>query len=230
MRCIAVYHGSVAEHSRIFLVDDHPVFRLGLAALIRNEDGLELCGEAASSKQAMAALREMDVDLVLVDLSLEDGNGLDLLKQLRSQRPKLRTLVISMHDENLFADRALRAGAVGYIPKDTDPAEMIQGLRKALAGEVVLSAAMTSKLLMRSVQGDGHRTASPIESLSDRELEVYELMGRGKTTREVASALSISVKTVETHQAHIKAKLGIRNANELLRSAVTWVAGLDTGR
>lgn len=209
------------------MVDDHPVFRLGLAALLRSADGLELVGEAASGKEAMAALRDMDVDLVLIDLSLEDGSGLDLIKRLKAERPEMRALVISMHDENLFADRALRAGAIGYIAKDVDSDELIRGVRKAVAGEVVLSAAMTSKVLMRAVHSGTEMTGSPIEALSDRELEVYELMGRGRTTREVATALTISIKTVETHQANIKAKLGIRNANQLLRSAVSWVAELE---
>ena len=217
----------MADPARIFLVDDHPVFRLGLAALIRNEEGLELCGEAASSQEAMAALREREVDLVLIDLSLEDGNGVDLIKRLKAERPKLRCLVVSMHDENLFANRALRAGALGYLSKDTKPAELIAGVRKALLDEVVLSPAMTSKLLMRAVHGGSAEPASPIATLSDRELEVFELIGRGKTTREVAQALHISIKTVETHQANIKSKLGMRNANELLRAAVTWVAQLD---
>lgn len=219
--------GRVSQPARIFLVDDHPVFRLGLAGLIRSEDGLELAGEAATIREAMAALRAMEVDLVVVDISLEDGSGLDLIKRLKTELSGPRALVVSMHDENLFADRALRAGAVGYLSKDIDPSELIAGIRKALAGEVVLSGAMTSKLLMRAVHGVDVGPVSPITALSDRELEIYELIGRGKTTREVAGALSISIKTVETHQANIKAKLGVKNANELLRSAVTWVARLD---
>lgn len=223
-----MYHSGVSQTARIFLVDDHPVFRFGMRALLGSEEGLELCGEAASSKDAMATLRSQEVDLVLVDLSLEDGSGLDLIKRLKAEIPEIRALVLSMHDENLFADRALRAGAIGYIAKDVDAAELIRGVRRALAGEVVLSPAMTSKVLMRAVHSGAEGAASPIETLSDRELEVFELMGRGKTTREVAGALTISVKTVETHQANIKAKLGIRNANQLLRSAVSWVAELDS--
>lgn len=217
----------MSHPARIYLVDDHPVFRLGLASLIRSEQGLELSGEAETTKEAMAALQELDVDLVLMDLSLKDGNGLDLIKRLKVLRPKLPVLAVSMHDENLFAERALRAGAIGYISKDTDPSEIIEGVRKALRGEVVLSPAMASKLLRRAMHGGASGPVSPVAVLSDRELEIYELIGRGMTTREVAGSLSISVKTVETHQANIKAKLGVRNANELLRSAVTWVAGLE---
>jgi DNA-binding NarL/FixJ family response regulator len=223
-----MYARPVSTPARIFLVDDHPVFRLGLAALIRSEDGIELVGEAATIRESMAVLRTIDVDLVVVDLSLEDGSGLDLIKRLKAELPRMRALVVSMHDENLFADRALRAGAAGYLSKDIDPSELIAGIRKALAGEVVLSSAMTSKLLMRAVHGVEVGPVSPITALSDRELEIYELIGQGKTTRDIASALHISIKTVETHQANIKAKLGVKNANELLRSAVTWVARLDS--
>lgn len=218
----------MSRSARIFLVDDHPVFRLGLASLLRSEEGLALCGEAETTREVVAALQsEDDVDLVLMDLSLKDGNGLDLIKRLKTLRPRLPVLAISMHDEELFAERALRAGAVGYLSKDTDPAALIAGLRKALAGEVVLSPEMTSKLLRRAMHGNASGPVSPLTALSDRELEIYELIGRGMTTREVARSLHISVKTVETHQANIKTKLGVKSANELLRSAVTWVAGLE---
>ncbi len=212
---------------RIFIVDDHPVFRLGLRDLIGNEPDLEFVGDAEDVNTAMERLENAEVDLVVVDISLKDASGLELLKRLKARFPDLRTLTISMHDETLFAERALRSGAVGYLMKDTPAPELVDGLRRALRGELVVSKRLSDTLMRRAIAGKPTTPASPIEVLSDREIEVFELLGRGLRTREVAEKLGISVKTVETHQAHIKKKLGHRNSNELLRAAVSWVAGLE---
>jgi DNA-binding NarL/FixJ family response regulator len=215
---------------RIFIVDDHPVFRFGLMALLRAQ-GLCPCGEAVDARSALDGLVDADADLVTVDISLSGGSGLTLIKQLKSEWPNLPVLALSMHDELLFAERALRAGAVGYLQKSVEPNHLIEGIRRALRGELVVSAAITDVLLRRVIHsgaGESEPT-SPIALLSNRELEVFELMGRGMRTRQVAETLHISVKTVETHQSNIKGKLGLQNASELLRAAVSWVADLEGG-
>jgi len=217
--------------SRIFLVDDHPVFRFGIRQLIETHSDLTVIGEAADAASALAALREGPLpDLTLIDLSLPGSSGVDLVKRLASLYPGLRMLIISMHDEHLYAERALRAGAVGYITKATKPEATIQAIRKALRGEITLSDGAATTML-RSALG-APRTSTRYGNLSDRELEVFELIGRGIKPAAIATALSISTKTVERHQAAIKEKLGVSQMSELRRIAAIWSnenreAGID---
>jgi DNA-binding NarL/FixJ family response regulator len=218
----------LSDPHRIFIVDDHPVFRFGLTALLRAQ-GFEVCGEAEDARNAMRLLPEAMADLVTMDISLTGGSGLPLIKMIKGRWPSLPVLALSFHDEQLFAERALRAGAVGYLSKTIEPSYLVEGIRHALRGELVVSPSMTDRLLRRAIHQDGETKApaSPVALLSDRELEVFELMGQGLGTREVSQALHISMKTVETHQANIKHKLGVRSANELLRGAVNWVTNPD---
>jgi DNA-binding NarL/FixJ family response regulator len=218
---------SAAAHGRgrIFIVDDHPVFRFGLVALLRAR-GLHPCGEARDAHSALAGLAAVEADLVLMDISLGSGSGLGLIKELKLRWPDLPVLALSIHDELLFAERALQAGAIGYLSKSVEPTYLVESIQRALRGELVVTAAITDRLLRRVTnKAPAERApASPVALLSNRELEILELMGNGRGTRQVADLLHISVKTVETHQGHIKSKLGIRNASELMRAAVNWVA------
>jgi DNA-binding NarL/FixJ family response regulator len=215
---------------RIFLVDDHPVFRHGLRGLISQEGDLEICGEAESTEEALERIPEIGPDIVLVDLSLKGVSGIELIKALKASTPGLPTLVLSMHDEDLFAERAIRAGASGYVMKHEAAERVVDAIRRTIQGDLVLSRELSETLLRRALQGRGDaRPGSPLEALSDRELEVFEHIGRGLGTREIAETLHISVKTVETHKANIKEKLDLHNATELLRAAVGWTAELGSG-
>lgn len=211
--------------SRILLVDDHPLVRTGLAQLINRQADLQVVGEADSASAAMSAIGSLHPDLAVVDISLSDRSGLDLLKDLTASVPKLKVLILSMHPESLYAERALRAGAKGYIMKQEAPDKVLVALRRIAAGEVYVSEAMNAKMLKS--MADRRSSAdqqSPVERLSDRELEVFRLIGKGFGTREIAEKLFLSVKTVETHREHIKEKLKLANKGEFLRYAVQWVA------
>jgi DNA-binding NarL/FixJ family response regulator len=208
--------------NRILVVDDHPIVREGIAAVINRERDLEVCGQAGGLAEAMRLHRELRPDIVVADVSLADGNGLDLVKELSALDPDVKVLVQSMHDESLYAERALRAGARGYINKEEAATQLVNALRQVLRGCVYLSGSMTNRMLSRSVRGvEGER--SPLDSLSDRELEVFEQIGRGMTTRRIAQNLYLSPKTIETYRENIKAKLNLRNATELMQHAVQWV-------
>jgi DNA-binding NarL/FixJ family response regulator len=211
---------------RIMIVDDHPIVRQGLALLINREPDLKVCGEAEGLSQAMKRLHECDPDVVIADISLENGSGLELIKELQSIRPAVKILVCSMHDEALYAERALRAGARGYINKEEATERMIAALRRVIDGHVYLSTAMTDRMLSRSIGGE-EPDKSAIETLSDRELEVFEQIGHGVTTRQIAEKLHLSPKTVETYRENIKAKLNLANATELTQHAVQWVLEND---
>jgi len=206
----------------VLLVDDHPVMRLGLAALIRAEPDLEVWGEAGTGAEAMELCQKGLPDLVILDLTLPDRNGLELIKDLRSCHPDLTFLVVSMHDEMMYAERVLRAGAKGYIMKEEAPEKLVSAIRQVLKGEVFLSSNVASRILKRFAES-GAKATSPIERLTDRELEVFQLIGQGKGSREIAGQLNISVRTVDAHRAHIKEKLAFRDATELVHQAVRWV-------
>lgn len=206
--------------ARVILVDDHPIFRLGLSQLIAAEPDLQVVGEAEDAEAALALLRGRQVDLAVVDLSLKTSSGIDLIKQIRGSWPDLKVLVLSMHDEQLFGERVLKAGANGYLMKHVAAERIVGAIRKTLRGELAVSEQLAETMLHAIVARP--RSGTGIENLSDRELEVFELLGRGHDTRSIAEALKISVKTVETHQSNIKLKLGAHSAHQLRRLAVLW--------
>jgi DNA-binding NarL/FixJ family response regulator len=207
----------------ILIVDDHPIVRQGLAQLINQEKDLEVCGQAEDAHEAIQTIRELDPDLVIVDISLRDTSGVDLIKDLKVQYPDLPILTLSMHDEAVYGERALRAGAKGYIMKQEATEKVVTAIRRVLAGEVYVSDGMAAKMVSKLVGGASKKTGSPIENLSDRELEVFRMIGEGYNTREMAEKLHLSVKTIETYRAHIKDKFALQDASELLRAAIQWV-------
>ncbi|MGB2821731.1 MAG: response regulator transcription factor [Phycisphaerae bacterium] len=206
----------------ILVVDDHPIMRAGLIQLIAQEGDLAICGEAEDARGALAAIEAHPPDLAVVDISLKESSGLDLIKDIRARWPKLPVLVLSMHDEAIYAERVLRAGARGYVTKSEVSCKVIEGIRKVLAGEVYVSEQLASKMIT-SLVGGGDLDTFPIDRLTDRELQVLDLIGRGLQTREVADRLHLSTKTVDAHREHIKKKLNLDSAAELVRYAVHWV-------
>lgn len=210
---------------RILIVDDHPVFRHGIAALLATSDmHLVVCGECDTAPAALDAMRKLKPDLAMLDISLQGTNGIELIKLMKAEQPKLPILVISMHDESLYALRALRAGAKGYVMKAEVMTQVLTAIRKVLAGEVYVSPRFSERLVFKAIQSLEGGMGSPVDRLSDRELEVLQLLGRGFGTREIAGELHLSVKTIETHRAHIKEKLGFKDAGEMVRFAIDWVA------
>lgn len=211
---------------RILLVDDHPMFRLGLRSLLSEETDLSIAGEAEDSESALESLRTGKYDLVILDISLRGANGIDLLKRARGEFPALRALLMSMYEESLYAERALRAGALGYIKKDAPADIVIESVRRALRGELVFSESARDTLLRRlakaSTRAD-RQDRLDLQRLSDRELEIFSLIGQGLSTRECAERLHVSVKTVEAHQARIKQKLGLKDSSQLRCHAAVWV-------
>jgi DNA-binding NarL/FixJ family response regulator len=206
----------------VFVVDDHPLLRQGLALLINQQSDLEVCGEAEEAQAAMQAIAQRRPDILIVDISLNGPDGLDLLKNIRASYPELPVLVLSMHDEELYAERALRARANGYIMKQEATEKVLVAIRRILQGDVYLSNRMANKMLQQYIVGAPPATQSPISALSDRELEVFRMIGEGRGTREIAEDLHLSVKTVETYQAHIKDKLSLRSGRELIQHAIQW--------
>jgi DNA-binding NarL/FixJ family response regulator len=213
-----------AKAKHIVLVDDHPLFRKGLQQLINSTDETCcVCGEAGDAAEGMTKIRQLKPDLVIVDLSLPGANGIELIKNIRAEFPKLPVLILSMHDESLYALRALRAGAQGYVMKQEALENVIGAIREVLAGRPYLSTEMSAKLITNFASGTSQ--GGPTDKLSDRELEILELIGKGRDVHEIAEALHISRKTVETHRAHIREKLGLKNARQVNRFAVQWVEG-----
>jgi DNA-binding NarL/FixJ family response regulator len=211
------------KKASVLIVDDHPLFRERLCQLINNEPDLQVSGEAETAQDAVQLVRVARPDLAIVDITLKGSSGLELTKTLRALSINLPILVLSMHDESLYAERALRAGATGYITKNQVSDEVLLAVRRVLAGEVYVSEKMTSTFL-RIVAGAGSRTpARPIDRLTDREFEVLELIGRGQTTRAIAEVLQVGVATVDTYRARIKEKMNFRNGTELQHFAIRWV-------
>jgi DNA-binding NarL/FixJ family response regulator len=210
-----------APKCKVFLVDDHPIVRQGLALFIEREPDLMVCGEAEDATSALQAIREAAPDFVILDISLNGPDGLELLKTLRVRYPNLPALILSMHDESVYAERALRAGANGYIMKQEAADKVITAIRHILGGDVYLSDRLTKQMLQQFVNGS-ISPRDPLAKLSDRELEVFRLIGAGHGTRQIADELHVSTKTVESYQAHIKEKLALRNARELVQYAVEW--------
>lgn len=212
----------------IFIVDDHPIMRRGYASLIGREADLTVCGEAGSAQEALAAIGRCGTELAIIDISLGGMSGIELIKHIRALYPQVLILVVSMHDETLYAERALAAGARGYLMKSEVDKTVIEAIRRILAGSYYLSDEMSTRFFAQL--GGGRRASdatSPVSRLSDRELEIFELLGQGRSTAEIAEALMISSKTVETHRARIKGKLGLASGRELLRHAVQWVNGTE---
>ncbi len=211
------------KRSRVFLVDDHPLVREHLRALLQREADLEVCGEAAEAPVALSQIGRLKSDLVILDISLKRSHGLELLKDLKRIHPDIPVLVLSMHDEALYAERALRAGARGYITKEEATVDVLSAIRKVLAGHVYLSDRMSARMMQKMVSGQANPTASPDQTLTDRELQVFEMIGKGTGTRQIAEDLRVGIKTVESYRARIKEKLHLNDANELLQHAIQWV-------
>jgi DNA-binding NarL/FixJ family response regulator len=209
------------DRKRILIVDDHPMMRQGLAQLINHEPDLAVGWEADNAGQALETISAHKPDLVLADISLPDKNGLELVKDIQSLSPGTLILMVSMHDETLYAERVLRAGARGYIMKQEGGKKLMAAIRQVLGGQVYVSEKMAAKIL-ESLSGRRSGNASPIEKLSDREFEVFQLIGQGMRTRDIAEHLHLSVKTVEVHRANIKGKLKLTSATDLVRQAVRW--------
>jgi DNA-binding NarL/FixJ family response regulator len=214
------------QKNRIFIVDDHPIVRKGLAQLINQEEDLVICGEADNAETALEALKKVKPDLAIVDISLRGIDGFELTRLIRARFDNIPVLVISMHDESLFAERALRVGARGYIMKQEAIEKMMEAIRKVLRGELYVSERVSANIVKRFVDGKAEGVSSPEELLSDREMEVFQLIGQGFGTRQIAEQLHVSVKTVETYRANIKEKLNLKNATELMKHAVHWIESL----
>jgi DNA-binding NarL/FixJ family response regulator len=211
---------------KVLVVDDHPIVREGLAQMINREPDLSVCGDAANMQKAVQLIDVLRPDILIVDISLNGPDGLDLLKHIRTQDPSLPVLILSMHDESIYAERALRAGANGYIMKQEATDNVLDALRRILNREVYVSPRIANKMLQQFVGATGtDKKHSSVDELSDRELEVFRLIGAGHGTRQIAEELHLSVKTVETYQAHLKEKLVLRNSRELVQYATRWTMG-----
>lgn len=208
--------------SKIFLVDDHPLVREWLTNLIDQQDDLQVCGEAEDVARARAEIGRTRPDIAIVDISLSDGSGLDLVKTLRASNPETAVIVLSMHDERLYAERAFRAGARGYIMKRETTSNIVAAIHEVLSGKIHVSPQMADAMNARFAEGRAPSTGSPAELLSERELEVFELLGQGFETRKIAHVMGVSIKTVQAYCARIKEKMQLANASELLREAVLW--------
>ena len=213
---------TVPQKSRVFLVDDHPLVRDGLANLLDAQDDLMVCGEAEDSIQAINRIRKARPHVALIDISLKNESGLELLKQLRSQFPHVALIVLSMHDEALYAERALRAGARGYVMKREASKNVLASIRRVLEGGVYVSGRVTSKMAKVLSSSGETASSSPVERLSDRELEIFRLLGQGRTTAQIASDLNLSVKTIQAYCARAKEKFGVTTLVDLLRAAIRW--------
>jgi DNA-binding NarL/FixJ family response regulator len=214
--------GTVARKSRVFIVDDHPLVREGLTNLINGQDDLIVCGEAKDSAQAINGVAKARPDVALIDISLENESGLELVKQLGSQFPQVALIILSMHDEALYAERALRAGARGYVMKHETSKSVLASIRRVLGGGIYVSERIVNRMALRLTSSRQPVTSSPVECLSDRELEIFRLLGQGRTTSQIAGDLNLSLKTVQAYCARAKEKFGVTSLTELLRAAIQW--------
>jgi DNA-binding NarL/FixJ family response regulator len=209
--------------SRIFLVDDHTMFREGLRQLIEREATLIVCGDAPDPLEALKGIRASKPDVVIVDISLAGGSGIDLIRDIKAEFEELPVLVVSMHDESLYAERALRAGAMGYVMKH-EPAKTVKAaIQKVLGGDMYLSEKMASTVISRFMRGESEQPKSPIQTLSDRELEVFRMLGQGKGVRHIAEQLSVTIPTVNSFRNRIKEKLSLKSSTEVMLHAIQWV-------
>lgn len=214
---------SCTRAARILIVDDHPIVRDGLIAALSRKPGLEVCGEAASVAEALALIETQHPDLAIIDLMLSDGSGLDLIKRIKARNLSIKMLVLSMSDESLYAERALRAGAMGFLHKQEAREKLLDAIHQILAGKIFVSEAINDRLLQQVMIGNQPLQKSPITALSDRELEVFELIGQGLGSSEIAQRLHLGIKTIETHRQRIKGKLDLKSGLELVRHATQWV-------
>ena len=214
--------GTARDRKRILLVDDHPLVRERLAEIINHEPDLIVCAEAEDRPKAMAAIPVKRPDLAIIDLTLKNSDGLELIKDIRARWPKLRMLVVSMHDESLYAERVIRAGALGYITKQEATRSILVAIHRVLEGAIYLNEKTSSHIISRLTTHAGRVAATPTELLSDRELQVFNLTGQGLSTAEIAARLQVAVKTIETYRVRIREKLKLKTASELLQSAIAW--------
>jgi DNA-binding NarL/FixJ family response regulator len=212
-----------ADKSRVFIVDDHAMFREGLRQLIEYDPGLTVCGDAPDAATAIEGIRQSNPDVVIVDITLADSSGLDLAKTLRNDYEDLPVLVVSMHEESLYAERALRAGAMGYVMKNEPAKTVTAAIHSVLRGEMYLSRKMSSSVISKFMRGETEKPMSPLEILSDRELEVFRMLGQGKGTRQIAQDLELSIPTIQSFRNRIKEKLHLKTAPELVLHAINWV-------
>jgi DNA-binding NarL/FixJ family response regulator len=210
--------------AKVVVVDDHPLFRERLCQLINNEPALQISGEAETAREALDIIRETRPDMAIVDITLKTSSGLELIKSIKALSIGVPVLVLSMHDEALYAERAMRAGASGYITKNQEAAQVLEAVRTVLAGKIYLSTEMTASLLKGFMTTGGRNPSNPIERLSDRELQILSLIGRGRSTRDIAKLLNLGIATVDTYRARIKDKMNFRNATDLLHFAIRWVS------
>jgi DNA-binding NarL/FixJ family response regulator len=213
---------SLLGKTKIYIIDDHPIMVQGLKELINNQKDMRVIGSSDDWHVALEQVKKIAPDLIILDVTLKDANGIEVLKNLKIHVPHIKILMLSMHDENLYAMRSLKAGAQGYIMKQEAVEKVLGAMRQVLAGEVYLSETMSKRTMFQLLGRGGSRTGSPLEDLSDRELEVFTLIGQGCTTRQIAEKLHLSIKTVETHRAHIKEKLNLKNSTELVQHAIHW--------
>jgi DNA-binding NarL/FixJ family response regulator len=213
--------------TRILIVDDHPIVRQGLTELINQEEDLMVCEQAEDAAEAMGIIKKLKPDMAIVDISLKETSGMELIKDIKVKHPNLVILALSMHDESLYAERALRAGAKGYVMKAEATEKVVTAIRKILSGQIYVSDKMAAKMVRKLVGGGPDVGVSAIERLSDRELEVFRLIGQGFGTRQIAERLHLSIKTIETYREHIKEKLNLADASELLQYAIQWTHSRD---
>lgn len=209
--------------TRILLVDDHAVVRFGISQLINRQPDMAVCGEEEDASKAMGAIENLKPDMVIADISLKDSSGLELVRNIKAQHQNLPVLIVSAHDESIYAEIAFRAGALGYLMKEEALEKVITAVRRVLSGAIYVSDTLAAKMLQQQIRGQSTISESPVKDLSDRELEVFQLIGQWKTTREIAAELHLSVKTIEYYREQIKRKLSLKNAAELTQRATSWV-------
>jgi DNA-binding NarL/FixJ family response regulator len=212
-----------SNKTRILLVDDHAIVRFGMAQIINRQNDMTVCGEEENASRALDAITALKPDLVIADISLKDSSGLELMRNIKAQYPRLPVLVVSAHDESVYAEVAFRAGALGYLMKEEAIEKVSTAIRRVLSGAVYVSDALAARMLQQQIRGKTDVNESPVKSLSDRELEVFQLIGQWKKTREIAAELHLSIKTIEYYREQIKRKLGLQSAAELTQHATSWV-------
>src|SRR5437660_1183320 len=210
-------------HTRVLLVDDHAVVSFGIAQLINREPDLQVCGEEEDASKALSAIEKLKPNLVIADISLKDSSGLELMRNIKAQYPKMPVLVVSAHDESIYAEIAFRAGALGYLMKEEALEKVVTAIRRVLSGAIYVSDTLAARMLQRQVRGQTDINQSPVKSLSDREMEVFQLIGQWKKTREIAEELHLSIKTIEYYREQIKRKLDLKSTGELTHYATSWV-------